>query len=806
MVKYPVMTITVLGDTTLQLTVASTINDESLQAVTILAEMVRAAAWPEVVDIVPSFTTVTLHLSSQSRLVDLMNRLALFWEDSVEPPVVAPNEVEIPVCYGGEFGPDLEQAAAAARMSVDDVRALHAAGNYRVHAIGFLPGFPYLAGLPAKLHCPRRDTPRTELPAGSVGIGGAQTGVYPMASPGGWQLIGRTPLHLFDVDREPAAVLKVGDRVKFAEIDEARYDELSASRETEATERQAGDDLSWATFEVRRPGIMTMVQDGGRSGTQHIGVPEGGAADRQSLRIANILVGNPESAAGLEWVMQGPKLLFWERRVVAVTGAEYAGVPSSRPFVVEAGEELDLGTVERGFRGYLAVSGGIDVPMVLNGQGTYLRGKFGGLQGRTLRRGDLLGAGTPVAIGVVRAGRVSADLTTPLPEGTESVLVVAEGETDDFDLDSLQRFWGGVYQVRQDSDRMGLRLSGPGLACIHQEQQVSAGVAPGTIQVPPDGGPIVLLADRQTIGGYPRIGSVASVDLPKLAQIRPGGTVRFVAVDHQDAETLRLANERDLGFLKAGARRLLQLQSGDLRIDLNCDLGEGMGRDAEIMPFITSANVASGGHAGDEETMRATVLAAEESGVVVGAHPGFEDREHFGRRELDLSHSQIEKLMTVHIERLRLLTSVRHVKPHGALYNMAARDEHVARAIVRAVVAVDKSLVLVGLSGGKLLAVAEELEVRVAHEVFADRRYRADGSLVPRSDERALIHDVREAVAQVIVMVESGRERTVEGTWIRVRADTVCIHGDGPNAPELAGHLREVLARRGIRVASMAIG
>lgn len=236
------------------------------------------------------------------------------------------------------------------------------------------------------------------------------------------------------------------------------------------------------------------------------------------------------------------------------------------------------------------------------------------------------------------------------------------------------------------------------------------------------------------------------------------------------------------------------------RLDLNCDLGEGAGHDAELMPLITSANIACGAHAGDAATMRATAELARRHGVAVGAHPGYADRENFGRREVMLSARELGKLVAGQIARLCEIGPVRHVKPHGALYNLAARDAAVAAAIAQATHALDASLVLVGLAGSELLRAGRACGLQVASEVFADRTYQPDGSLTPRTQAGALIDDEEVAVAQVLRMVGEGVVRAADGTDVAVRPDTVCLHGDGPHAVAFARRLRAALRGAGVEV------
>lgn len=236
------------------------------------------------------------------------------------------------------------------------------------------------------------------------------------------------------------------------------------------------------------------------------------------------------------------------------------------------------------------------------------------------------------------------------------------------------------------------------------------------------------------------------------------------------------------------------------RVDLNCDLGEGAGHDAELMPLITSANIACGAHAGDEATMRATVALAQKHGVAVGAHPGFIDRANFGRRELALGPDEVHELVLDQIRKLQALAPVRHVKPHGALYNMAARDPGLARALVDAVYEADPRLILFGLAGSHVIAAAEACGLPVASEVFADRTYQRDGSLTPRKQAHALITDAPTAVAQVLRMVRENTVRATDGTDVLIRADTVCLHGDGAQPVEFARLLRRELTAAGVEI------
>ena len=250
-----------------------------------------------------------------------------------------------------------------------------------------------------------------------------------------------------------------------------------------------------------------------------------------------------------------------------------------------------------------------------------------------------------------------------------------------------------------------------------------------------------------------------------------------------------------------------------MRVDLNCDLGESfgaytLGHDELVMPHVTSANIACGFHAGDPSVMRDTVGLAVKHGVAIGAHPGFSDLVGFGRRELQATPQEVEDLVAYQIGALAGVAAaagarLRHVKPHGALYNMAARDQGLADAIARATLAVDRHLVLVGLSGSSLLEAGRNVGLAVASEVFADRAYDANGALVSRSCRGAVLTEPAEVVEQALHMVREGAVAAATGERVDLRADTICVHGDASGAADLAGRLRSALEAAGVRVVAL---
>ena len=247
-----------------------------------------------------------------------------------------------------------------------------------------------------------------------------------------------------------------------------------------------------------------------------------------------------------------------------------------------------------------------------------------------------------------------------------------------------------------------------------------------------------------------------------------------------------------------------------MRVDLNADVGESIagrsvGNDAALMPHITSANIACGFHAGDPGVMRATVALASEHGVAVGAHPGFPDLDGFGRRELQVTPRDVEDFVVYQVGALAGIAAaqgvrLQHVKPHGALFNMAARDATLADAIARAAVLIDPTMILFGLPGSELIAAGQRAGLRTASEVFADRGYLRDGSLAPRDQPGAVIDDGEIVVPRVVRMVQTREVEAIDGTRVPLTVDTICVHGDTPGAAVLAARIRAALEEAGIDV------
>jgi len=318
---------------------------------------------------------------------------------------------------------------------------------------------------------------------------------------------------------------------------------------------------------VLRAGFLTTVQDLGRTGFRRLGVSLGGALDAHAMRVANLLVANDENSAGLEATMGTLRLRFADERLVAWCGGQFevrmngGSVPAGRVARIEANEELQMTAPQSGIRAWLAISGGIDAPLVLGSRSTDLRGKFGGHEGRALKEGDTL----PLGRSSAHADRLAESLReTRIAEwGVHAewagsarragfLRVVQGAQRDRFSADTHRKFVLEPFVVTAQSDRMGVRLEGPLLKSSDRADLTSEAVAPGTIQVPPSGNPILLLGDCQTIGGYPKIAHVITVDLPVAAQLRPSDSIRFHEVSLTEAHQLLLGREDELARFRTG--------------------------------------------------------------------------------------------------------------------------------------------------------------------------------------------------------------------------------------------------------------
>ena len=300
--------------------------------------------------------------------------------------------------------------------------------------------------------------------------------------------------------------------------------------------------MSVKVFEVAQPGMLTTVQDLGRLGYQRLGVPMAGAMDPFALRVGNMLLGNSEAEAALEATFMGPAINVLADAVIAVTGGDLGAslngkrMPTWQTVAVSKGDAITFQGPQKGIRAYVCVAGGIEVPVVMGSRSTYLRSKMGGYQGRPLREGDVLEAGQPRG-SVPMGKRLSNDLV-PSYGGDVTLRVVLGPQDDEFSDQGIQTFLSSEYEVTPQMDRMGIRLQGPEIEHREKADIISDGIVFGSVQIPGNGQPIVMMADRQTTGGYTKIATIVFIDVPKMAQAQPGDKIRFKEVSVEEAQAL----------------------------------------------------------------------------------------------------------------------------------------------------------------------------------------------------------------------------------------------------------------------------
>lgn len=502
-----------------------------------LLEALRGAALPGVLELVPAARTIFIAFNPHRTSAPAL-RAAIEGLRIQDRPTISGSLVEIPVRYDGE---DLTEVAQLLGVTVPEVIRRHTAPDYTVAFNGFAPGFAYLIGGDETLQVPRRPTPRTKVPAGSVAIAGNFSAVYPDETPGGWQLLGTALVRMWDLQRDPPALLQPGMRVRFVDAAKRKgADDSVAMGRADPSLAKASEDPArpGRALMVRATGLQTLIQDRGRPGQVGQGVSPSGALDQGAMRRANALVGNASGTPVLETLLGGLQLSSVGDSVVAVTGATGAltmtslegrswPVPRNQPLALANGDLLTLGEPSTGMRSYLAVRGGFVIRQVLGSASTNTLAKVGPT---ALMPGQRLPIGSPEGTAVAHA-----DAAPPhLPKAGDMVTldVMMGPRTDWFTPEAVALLSAQLWQVSLQSDRVGLRLAGEAALtrCISHELP-SEGVAMGAIQVPASGQPVLFLADHPLTGGYPVIGCVMPYHLDLAGQLPPGTWIRFNPLD-----------------------------------------------------------------------------------------------------------------------------------------------------------------------------------------------------------------------------------------------------------------------------------
>jgi len=554
--------VTPYGDSAFLIEVDS-VADAHRLATVIERERSSGAAPAGVGETVVGYGNVVVHLDPLTvppeSTEQWLAALALQLENGAPSPASrSPHDhrhVDIPVTFDGA---DLEAVATMVRATPPEVVELLTAAELTVAFIGFAPGFPYLVGLPAALaSVPRRSSPRTSVPRGSLAIGGGFASVYPESTPGGWMLLGRTEMRLFDPTRAPYALLSPGDTVRFSErpaepgptVIGAGSRAGSPSPPPPPTDSRGRERLvnrGDRFAEILDAGLLSMIEDGGRRSVAALGIPRAGPADPEAMRLANRLVGNADDDAAIEITAAGPRLRFHGDAHVAVVAAgdgvdvslDGHAVVGGVVVPVHSGQVVAVGHVRTALRAYLAVGGGFDPPVIVGSRSSDL---LTGLGPGPLGVGDRLDLGTPSRPhGFLRH---SADPTLP---GRQHRVRVLSGPHR-FPPAQWDRLVSHPWLVGEASNRIGIRLTAQDHSDGTDSDPIpSAGMVNGAIQIPPDGNPIILMPDHATVGGYPVIACVIAADLSILGRLRPGDSLVLAAVDRSAAFRAWIQSERKL--------------------------------------------------------------------------------------------------------------------------------------------------------------------------------------------------------------------------------------------------------------------
>ena len=553
--------------------------------------------------------------------------------------------------------------------------------------------------------------------------------------------------------------------------------------------------------EVIEAGMLSSVQDLGRFGYRHIGVPCSGAFDQRSCRLGNRLLGNAASDAAIEMTVLGGVYRFTAATTICLTGAvahdamisDAAGehhLDHNTPAVVNAGSVLRVGHFTRGVRGYLCVAGGIAGPLVLRSRSVLVSLPDAGL-GRALRSGDVLRYITSSDHAPARSHTVLDEIAP-----AKVLRIVPSMHTQRFSEAQLVQLCSKPFSVDRQSNRMGVRLKGNTLGGEIPDRVASVGTLTGYVQVPASGDPIVLGVDGPTSGGYPVIACMIEADLSVLAQCAPGEEVRFEWVDPETARAALLELDAMLPPVRqtAGASGIKGAISQCVL--LGCDTGEaelgaGRERETELLTHISAVSIACGGHAGDDESMRHAIESAQQHGCVIGAHPSYPDREGFGRLSMKIDQGALARSLDAQLRAFAAHAdaseaTVSYIKAHGALYHDVARDIEFAHWYWARCARVFPHARFVGPLGSTALNALQRSGVPTLIEGFCDRVYEPDGTLRSRSAGGALIEVPEQAADQAIRLI---REH---------RCDLLCVHSDTPNAIEIARAVSARLSEMGV--------
>ncbi|RXK62181.1 5-oxoprolinase subunit PxpB [Lacibacter luteus] len=533
--------------------------------------------FPGFIETVPAYNTLAVYYNPVE-IVKTAATIAASVEQTVKAVIAdaantaaatTTRQIEIPVCYDEAFAPDLKETASTLQLSTQELIQIHCSKTYHVYMLGFTPGFPYMGKVDERIFTKRKQQPRLAVKPGSVAIAGEQTGIYPFATPGGWNIIGRTPLQLFDANRTNPFLLKAGDEITFKAITKDAFEnyfpsDILVGRDSinSITHPSKTFDDKNQIIQIEQCGFLTTLQDTGRTGYLQYGVSKGGVMDKDAAQLANVLIGNDEDETVLELTQSPHRFLFTADAVIAFTGGglqpetEQQLLPLHQPLFIAAGTVVICKQQLPGFRLYMAVAGGFAADAFLQSHSTDLLTKAGGYNGRPLKKADALYQKNKLSklqqqlLQVLKAGAFFTLFQQAASYTSNAIGVLQGAEWNYLTEESATNFTQQSFAVTQQSNRMGYRLKANTLHTKQTCEIISSPVTQGTVQLTASGEIIVLMADAQTVGGYPRIAQVCAADLSLLAQKKPGDTIQFQIVSLQEAEELYMKRVDDLKRLK----------------------------------------------------------------------------------------------------------------------------------------------------------------------------------------------------------------------------------------------------------------
>lgn len=554
-----------LGETAVTVAFEAVISEPINDLVIALYHHLQVQPIKDVNDVIPAYHTLTLIfdnsvLKQANDVFEWMKQQAdvaiasCNWQQTI-----AHNVVEIPVCYDTSLGLDIATMATEKGISVDALIQRHVAKKYRIYCIGFLPGFAYMGDVDDVLAKPRRQTPRTFVNAGSVGIAGVQTGVYPLRSPAGWNIIGETPLQLFDANREKPVLFKMGDLVQFKAVGLEDF----LLQKHKLSETKVLPVATTNSITILKSGIADTIQDLGRFGQQQFGINPTGAMDIVAAKVANFLVGNPATEAVFELHFPASVFQFNEAALIALSGADFSAIindepiPINTPIIVAGGSVLKFTKLLSGARCYMAINGGLAIEKWLDSYSTHLKANAGGYFGRFLQKGDVINMHPTIPFTALFKNHSTTILqwqadVAELYKNVNTIEIISGNEYPFLTEASADLLTASCFVITAKSDRMGYQLHGIPLQLKQPFTLISTAVTRGTVQLLPSGELIVLMADHQTIGGYPRVAHVAQAAMPKLAQMQAHQRLTFKLITHTQAlEMLRLHQQHLLHIQNA---------------------------------------------------------------------------------------------------------------------------------------------------------------------------------------------------------------------------------------------------------------